>query len=204
MRDGAGATSTAASVTITAGNTAPSVSMTSPASGSTFAVGQVIRLTGSATDREDGTLPASRLRWNVLVHHGTHTHPLFSGTGNDLTFTAPAPEDLAATTTSYVEVRLTATDSAGASTTVRRNVQPRKVAITFATSPSGLAVVVNGTTVTGSTTVTSWQRYRLNVNAPSPQGRYVFSRWSDGGAQSHTIVTPATATTYTAFFAAAR
>ena len=40
------------------------------------------------------------------------------------------------------------------------------------------------------------------VSAITPQAKgkqqYSFVSWSDGGAQSHTIVAPATATTYTA------
>jgi Divergent InlB B-repeat domain len=61
-----------------------------------------------------------------------------------------------------------------------------------------LRLRVNGTTLGKTTTLTSWKGYRLNVNAPSPQRGYVFRSWSDGGAQSHTIVTPGAATTYTA------
>ena len=62
-----------------------------------FSVGQTITLTGKGTDVEDGTIPASRMTWQVLLHHDTHTHPLFGPTtGNNLTFQAPAPEDLAA------------------------------------------------------------------------------------------------------------
>src|SRR5208282_2791318 len=41
------------------------------------------------------------------------------------------------------------------------------------------------------------------VNVTSPQGsgpQYVFASWSDSGAQSHTIVGPSSATTYTASF----
>jgi Fibronectin type III domain len=44
------------------------------------------------------------------------------------------------------------------------------------------------------------------VSAPSPQTlggvSYSFRSWSDGGAQSHTVVAPATAATYTATYAA--
>jgi hypothetical protein len=42
------------------------------------------------------------------------------------------------------------------------------------------------------------------ISAPSPQKKgqkdYTFASWSDGGAQAHAIVAPATATTYTARF----
>jgi glucose/arabinose dehydrogenase/PKD repeat protein len=200
VRDSRGATSAPDTVGISVGNTAPVPTIQSPAAGATFAVGQIITLTGSATDAQDGDLPAGALQWTVLRHHDTHTHPWFSGTGNNLTFPAPAPEDLSATNNSYIEVRLTVTDSGGVSATATRDVQPRKVAITLATSPNGLQLVVNGTTVTAPTTITSWQGWQLNLNAPSPQGRNNFSSWSDGGAQAHTVTTPATPTTYSARF----
>jgi len=42
------------------------------------------------------------------------------------------------------------------------------------------------------------------VSAPSPEwfntSRYVFSAWSDGGPQSHTVTAPAANTTYTATY----
>jgi hypothetical protein len=43
-----------------------------------------------------------------------------------------------------------------------------------------------------------------SISAPSPQTKgkqtYSFQSWSDGGAQTHNITAPATATTYTARF----
>jgi hypothetical protein len=163
-------------------------------------VGQTITLTGSATDGQDGTINPATLQWTVLRHHLTHTHPWFSGTGNNLTFTAPAPEDLAATTNSYLEIYLTATDSGGLSATANRNIQPRTVAITLATVPSGLSLIVNGTTVTGPTTITSWQGWQLNLTAPTRQSPFSFVSWSDGGAATHSVITPGAPTTYTATY----
>ena len=197
------ATSGPASLTIQAGNTAPTPTITSPASSLLFAVNQTITLTGSATDAEDGTLPASSLSWNVLRHHADHTHPWFGPTtGNNLTFPAPAPEDMAATTNSYLEIYLTATDSKGLSTTIQRNIFPHTVSITFATNPVGRLVTVNGQTLTGPTTITSWEAWGLAVNVPKQSG-WKWLSWSDGGAKAHTITTPASAATYTATFKAA-
>jgi glucose/arabinose dehydrogenase/PKD repeat protein len=200
VRDSKGATSAPVTVAISSGNTAPAPVISSPAAGSTFFVGQTITLSGSATDTQDGTINPATLQWTVLRHHLTHTHPWFSGTGNNLTFPAPAPEDLAATTNSYLEVILTATDSGGLSGTTNRNVQPRTVAITLATSPSGLNLSVNGTAVTGPTTITSWQGWQLSLLAPARQSPWTFVSWSDGGAATHTVVTPATPATYTATY----
>jgi PKD repeat protein len=202
--DGRGGTSSPVSKPINVGNGAPQPVIISPLASTQFAVGQGITLTGSATDPEQGPLPNTALSWTVLQHHASHTHPFLGPIpGNGITFTAPAPEDLAAAANSYLEIRLTATDSSGASTTVSQLLQPRKVALTFATNPSGLSLTVGGTAMTGPTTITSWQGWQLNVSATNQVygGRtYRFSNWSDGGAASHSIVTPANPTTYTAKF----
>jgi hypothetical protein len=197
-----------ATVTIDAGNVPPTPSIASPSATAKFSVGQTITLTGSASDAEDGSIPATRLTWEVLLHHDAHTHPWLQPTsGNNLTIQAPAPEDLAATTASYLEIRLTATDSQGARSTVRRDMRPRLVNITLDSIPSGLTLSANGTTITTPRTLTSWERYAIAISAPTQRdgaGRpWLFSSWSDGGAPTHTIVTPATATTYTATFASA-
>ncbi len=205
VSDGRGGSATA-TVRIDVGNTAPQPAITSPTTTQLFRVGETITLQGSATDAQDGNLPDNRLTWEVLLHHNNnHTHPyLPPTTGNNITFTAPAPEDLQAATGSFLEIRLTATDFNGLSRTIIQNFQPRKVNITFATQPGGLNLTVNGTTITGSTTVVSWDNYQLNVNAPNQTSsgkEYTFVSWSDGGAAAHTITTPAINATYTATFA---
>ena len=202
VRDDSFAFSAPVSVTIQPGNTAPSAAITSPAAGATFRVGQTVTLTGSATDAQDGTLPASALSWAVLLNHnGSHTHPWFSGTGNNLTFTAPAPEDLDATDGSFLEIRLTATDSGNLTGGAQRNMQPSKITLTLDTEPASLDLVVNGRTVAAPYTFTSWEGWGLDLVAPN-QEEWVFSSWSDGGAQAHRIVTPGAPTTYTATFQA--
>ncbi|MBS2025685.1 MAG: PKD domain-containing protein [Deltaproteobacteria bacterium] len=52
------------SITVLAQNTAPTVTITAPASGSTFTQGDTIGLRGSATDAEDGPLSGSALTWS--------------------------------------------------------------------------------------------------------------------------------------------
>jgi PKD repeat protein len=213
VTDGRGASDTLNEpLTITAGNEAPNPTIESPSAEELFGVGQQITLRGSATDPEDGALPGSSFSWEVLQHHTApnhHTHPYFSQTGNDLTITAPSPEGLDSTGAgNYLEVRLTATDFTGLSKTVTRDVQPNREDVSFATNPSGLSLLINGqkftTPKTTPKTLLSWEGYRLNVNAPSPQtlsGKpYVFSSWSDGKGKQHEIVTGTTPSTYTATF----
>jgi hypothetical protein len=75
--------------------------------------------------------------------------------------------------------------------------------ITVTTSPGGQQVIVDGVTLTAPQSFNWVSGSSHTVNVTSPQGsgtRYVFGSWSDTGAQSHTVVTPASTTTYTANF----
>jgi glucose/arabinose dehydrogenase/PKD repeat protein len=210
VRDKSGAEDTA-TVSIYPGKHPPEPTISSPTQNLLFSVGQEITLSGSATDPEEGQLPEGSLKWEVLQHHtapNPHTHQFLLPTpGNNLTITAPSPEDLSSTGAgNYLEVRLTATDSEGLSKTVIRDVQPNRVDVSFATNPSGLSLLINGQTFTTPKTQLSWEGYKLDVNAPSPQissGKsYVFSSWSDGKGKQHDIVTGAAPSTYTATFKA--
>lgn len=190
------------------GNEAPTPSIDSPLVGTEFAVGDQFTLVGSATDPEDGSLPDSSLSWEVLRHHALHTHPFLEPTiGNTIPLTYPDPEDVDAAQDSYLEVRLTVTDSAGISQTISRNLMPKKVDLTFHTDPTGLTLSVGGNAIVGTAVVTSWEGYQVPVNAPdqsNADGGWTFSSWSDGGAQAHVIGTPAVPTSYTATFTPAQ
>ncbi len=184
------------------GNNAPVPVISSPAEGATFTVGEVITLTGSATDEDP--IGDADLTWEVRQHHATHFHPLLDATsGNGIQIVAPEPEDLLAATNSYLEVLLTATDSAGVSTTVSRVLQPETTDLTFESTPSGLGLTLDGTTVTTPATVLSWVGHSLEVEAADQNdGSGVFwtwESWSDGGAQTHFVPVSGPAT-YSATF----
>ncbi len=208
VEDNHGALSDPATVRIDVGNQAPNVAIESPSANMLFRDGQQITLSGSATDPEDGQLEEGALEWEALRHHnGDHTHPYFSQNGNNLIITAPPPEGLISTGAgSYLEVRLTATDSNGLSKTVTQDVQPKRVNVSFVTSPSGLSLLADDQTFNAPKTLVSWEGYKFKVDVPSPQtlsGKsYVFTSWSDGKSKQHSIVTGAQPTTYTATFKA--
>jgi PKD repeat protein len=190
-------------VTITVGNTPPTATINAPAAGTTWKVGDVINFSGSATDAQDGPLPASRLSWSLVLQHcpsNCHTHLIqdYPGVASG-SFTAPDHEY-----PSYLELRLTATDSGGLTDTKTLRLDPRTVVLTFQSNPGGLTLVVNSTSGTATFARTVIVGSSNTVSAVSPQTKgkqtYLFSSWSDGGAQTHTITAPATAATYTARF----
>jgi glucose/arabinose dehydrogenase/PKD repeat protein len=206
VTDDQGASDTA-SVTVTAGNTAPSAVIDSPASSLTWKVGDTISFSGHATDTQDGTLPASALSWSLIVHHcftptDCHTHLIQTFTGASGSFTAPDHEYPC-----WLEVQLTATDSGGLTSTTSVRLDPKTVVLTFKTNPGGLVLsdlVVNEAPRTTPFSVTVVVGSANSVSAPSPQqfkrSTYSFTSWSDGGPQSHTITAPAVNTTYTATY----
>jgi glucose/arabinose dehydrogenase len=190
-------------VLITVGNTPPVATITAPAAGTTWRVGDVINFSGSATDQQDSTLPASALSWELVQQHcpsNCHQHSVqtFNGVAGG-SFAAPDHEY-----PSYLELRLTATDSGGLTDTETLRLDPRTVVLTFQTNPGGLRLVVNSTEAKAPFTRTVIVGSKNSISAISPQQKggktYRFSSWSDGGAQTHDITAPATATTYTARF----
>jgi glucose/arabinose dehydrogenase len=201
VTDSHGASSTAA-VTINVGNTAPTATITSPAPGTTWKVGDVIEFAGGATDAQDGPLPASALSWALILHHcpsNCHTHPLqsFDGVAGG-SFTTPDHEY-----PSHLELRLTATDSGGLTDTESIELNPRTVSLTLASSPVGFALAFNASQVATPFTRTVIQGSRNTISAPSPQTKakksWLFKSWSDGGAPTHDVIANSSAT-YTATY----
>ena len=200
VTDSHGAPSVSAPITITvgAGNTAPTPVIDTPSSSLTWAVGDTINFSGHATDAQDGTLPASALSWQVILHHGGHTHGVQSFSGFSGSFNAPDHDY-----PSYLEIQLTATDSGGLTVTTSVNIQPRTASLTFQSSPSALLLTAGTTTARAPFTITAIVNGSLQLIAPAQRYRgknYVFVSWSDGGAQQHSITVPSTNATYTATY----
>jgi glucose/arabinose dehydrogenase len=190
-------------ISIGASNTPPVPVIDAPTSGLRWKVGDTISFSGHASDAQDGTLPAGRLSWSVVLNHcpsNCHAHPLqsFSGVSGG-TFSAPDHEY-----PSSLSLVLTATDSAGASASTSLRLDPQTVDLTFATTPSGLQLSIGAQTVATPATRTVIVGSSNSMSAPSPQTladvAYDFRSWSDGGARTHNVTAPATPGTYTATF----
>jgi glucose/arabinose dehydrogenase len=197
------ATSADAVLTVTA-NQAPTATIVAPAAGTLYAGGTVITYSGTGADPESGSLPASAFTWQVDFHHDTHTHPFVAPTTGATggSFTIPTTGETAANV--WYRIYLTVRDSAGLTHTTQRDVLPRTVQITLASSPVALQLRLDGQPVAAPTTFTGVVGIVRTIAAPTPQASggttYEFVSWSDGGAASHNISTPAANTTYTATY----
>jgi glucose/arabinose dehydrogenase len=205
LRVSDGKANATASVDIFAGDTPPAVTISSPASSYKWSVGDNIAVTGGARDAEDGALPASALTWEIGLYHcstptNCHLHLIERRSGvSRLTIDVPNHEYPA-----FLQIVLTATDSAGLESTTMMVLDPKTVPVTFQTVPSGLKLLFDDELHTTPFTETAIVGSTLSLAAPSPQDlggtRYYFGEWSNSGGQNHDYIVPATAATLTATF----
>ena len=182
---------------------APTPTIDTPAPGTTWQVDGNLTFSGSATDPQDGTLPASALTWELTMQHcpsNCHAHVVESWTDvASGSFTAPDHEY-----PSYLDLKLTATDADGNSASVVRKLDPATVNLTFQSNPAGRQLTVGGVAGTApfTRTVIIGSTNSISANTPQTSGTttYNFASWSDGGAQSHNITAPTAAQTYTATY----
>jgi len=183
-------------------NTPPVPVITSPAAGATLKAGDTLTFAASASDAEDGTLAAASLTWWADLHHDTHTHPFVQPTvGASGSATIPTRGETSSNI--FYRVHLRATDSGGLSTEVTRDVQLQKAQITLASQPTGLRLTLDGQPVTAPLAVTGVVGIERDLGAAGQTfacRSYQFGAWSDSGAATHTISTPAANTTYIATF----
>lgn len=204
VSDGRGASDTLDEpLTISAGNTPPDATIGAPLPTTTWKVVDTISFSGSATDQQDGALAPSKLSWSLIMNHcssasNCHEHPVqdFAGVAQG-SFVAPDHEY-----PSHLVLRLTATDSGGLTATKSVRLDPKTVVLSFRTNPTGLKLAVGSTQATAPFSRTVIVGSTNSVSAISPQtlggSTYRYHSWSDGGAQTHNIVAPATDATYTA------
>jgi len=101
----------AASVVITAGNTAPSVTLDAPVNGGFFGFGDTVPFHVAVTDPEDGTIDCSKVVVEYILGHDNHGHPLSRATGCDGEIATPADEGHGADSNVFGVIHASYTDS---------------------------------------------------------------------------------------------
>jgi len=189
---------------INVGNTPPVPTITAPSASLTWAVGDPLNFSGSATDLQDGNnLAASRFTWTLAVEHcpsNCHEHIIETKTGIKAgAFSAP-DHDYPSTVRIYLKV----TDSGGLSTTVSRELQPKTGTIDAVSSPAGITLGVGGVTGAPPPAATGIVKSHITVTAPTTatfgEDVYTFSKWSDNGARNHAALVNTGATHLTATY----
>ena len=103
-----------------------------------------LNFSGSGTDYNGTPIPASGLSWTIIAHHcpqgSCHSHFLetVDGAASGSVVVPDHGDDV------YLELQLTATNSAGLTDTDTVNVNPQLVTLTFDSVPTGLNLNVDG------------------------------------------------------------
>jgi glucose/arabinose dehydrogenase len=185
-------------------NLPPEPVITAPMVGATFAAGDTLTLTGSATDPEDGVLPASAFEWSIELHHNTHTHPEagpFTGV-KSMTYQTPT-----ATETDpdiFFRVHLVVTDSLGQTAEVTRDVLPRTSTLSVLSLPTSGSVDIDGQptpTPVSRLAVVGVQRTLTGSPITVAGTPMVLDSWMRGETNlTRSFRMPSYDKTYTAFF----
>ena len=193
-------------ITIYSGETPPHVSIDSPSESLHWHVGQTIDFSGSATDDQDGTLPASALSWKLILNHCVTVErlPLAPRAGLRGRRRAARSSGPDHGYPSHLLLQVTATDSHGLTDTKTIRLDPQTANLIVNSAPAGLNVSVDEQSGPGPLVHEAIVGATTTIAAETPQSAgstyYGFGSWSDGMAQSHEITVPATDTTYTATF----
>lgn len=174
-------------------NTKPVAEIATPTEGTTYIAGTEINFSGSGTDIEDGPMPASALTWQVNFHHDTHKHdePPVSGVSAGSIL---IPNEGETSPNVWYRIILTATDSKGMTGKDSVDVTPRKSTFNFATTPSGLQILLDGQPLQTPASVVSVEGMLRTIGVVTPQVKnevtHNFESWSNGGPLTQTLTTP--------------
>jgi glucose/arabinose dehydrogenase len=200
------ATSNNATLTVLPFNARPVVQITSPANTLTWDALQQVAFAGTATDAEDGVLPASAYQWEVRFFHqenanSQHWHPGPVIPGGVTSGTFIADNGGESSPNVWLRILLTVTDKDGRVGIDSVDIQPNKVELTAVTNIPGLKLVMGseGTTPFTKTWVVN---SALTLEAPATQvlnnNVYSFTSWTHGGAATQNLRVPAVNTIFTA------
>jgi glucose/arabinose dehydrogenase len=183
------ATSNGALLTVNPRNDPPVLAITSPAEGALFTIPEQISFSATATDPEQGALPASAFHWAIELGHRTsptqfHTHPvtLFdgikSGSFASTVEAEPSPQV-------WLLIICSVTDNANNTVKDTVLVYPRLVSLDVKSVPTGLSIVTMDQFRTDTTIQAAiGNDGRINGNTPQILNatRYDFDHWTFGGA----------------------
>ncbi|MER6830703.1 carbohydrate-binding protein [Streptosporangium sp. NPDC000563] len=150
VRDPGGLTGTA-NVTITVGNTAPTVNFVQPVNGQLFSFGDTVPFQVNVSDPEDGTIDCSKVTVTYLLGHDSHAHQITSRTGCSGSIAVPTDGEHDSAANIYGVFVASYTDKAGLTTESTRTLQPRHRQAEHFGAQSGVQLADHATAEGGKT-----------------------------------------------------
>ncbi|MET9358253.1 carbohydrate-binding protein [Streptomyces sp. NPDC006617] len=150
VKDPEGLTGTA-SLVITTGNTAPTVTLQTPADGALFSFGATVPFRVQVTDPEDTTVDCAKVNVTYLLGHDSHTHSITSASGCNGTLDVPQDGEHDSAANLYGVLDAEYTDNGGLTGHSVRTLQPRHRQAEHHTAQSGVETAAHGTAEGGKT-----------------------------------------------------
>ncbi|QDY10071.1 carbohydrate-binding protein [Micromonospora sp. HM134] len=138
VRDPQGATGTS-SVTVSVGNTVPTVTINSPGDGSLFSFGDTVPFSITVTDPEDGTIDCTKVKMTYVLGHDQHGHQITSANGCSGTITIPVDGEHDEAANIFAIFDAEYTDAGGLTTHTQHTLQPRRRQAEHFKTSSGIA-----------------------------------------------------------------
>jgi len=124
VKDAEGLTGTA-NVTITVGNTAPTVKINSPPNGALFSYGDTVPFSITVTDPEDSSINCAAVKMTYVLGHDNHGHQITSQNGCTGTITIPVDGEHDSAANIFAVFDAEYTDAGGLTTHTQHTLQPR-------------------------------------------------------------------------------
>jgi PKD repeat protein len=193
-------------IEITTGNRAPTAIILNPSNTALWKVGDSILFSGKGDDPDDGVIPDNSMYWQIILHHcpaggGCHIHNIqdYDGISSGI-FPAPDHEY-----PSYLEIRLTVLDAGGLSASTSVDINPAATQMIFHSNPAGAAITAGDLSGITNFSRNAIVNSTMSISATTPQMingiLHYFVSWSDGGLQTHDVLSQSTTQTFTALFA---
>ncbi|MEU5023569.1 carbohydrate-binding protein [Streptomyces milbemycinicus] len=150
VRDPQGLTGTA-SLVVTVGNTAPTVTLRTPGDGTLFTFGDTLPFTIEASDPEDGQVDCAKVKLTYLLGHDSHEHQITSTNGCSGSITIPSDGEHDAAANLYGVLDATYTDAGGLTGHNKHILQPRHRQAEHFTTQSGIQLASHAPAEGGQT-----------------------------------------------------
>jgi glucose/arabinose dehydrogenase len=191
-------TSAEATISVTA-NQRPIPVIDTPLPNTRYKAGAYVVFSGHATDPETGVVDSNNLSWKVNFHHDEHLHPVTMPTNGITTDSIFIPQIGEPSDHVWYRIHCTATDSAGLSQSVYRDVFPLTAHVAVYCPEKSVPVNADG--FLGKTpylfhSVAGMQRsLRVPSLVAETDTVFVFKQWESGNnADVLPFVTPDTGT----------
>ncbi|MFI6786096.1 RICIN domain-containing protein [Nonomuraea sp. NPDC050383] len=150
VRDPQGLTGSAG-VIVTVGNTAPAVTLATPADGQLFSFGDTVPFQVTVSDPEDGTIDCTKVTVAYFLGHDSHRHQITSKTGCSGSIPVPVDGEHDAAANIYGIFEASYTDTGGLTSTSARTLQPRHRQAEHFGAQQGVQTADHGTAEGGRT-----------------------------------------------------